>query len=115
MRRLSLLLVAASALIGGCIFESYPTHPVVVSTPANFDRSWDAAVGAAQDVGVQLTLVDRTAGNITGTKGGAAVRIELRQLVDNSVQVKFSAPDSTETNPKLGDLWLNAYHKRMGR
>jgi hypothetical protein len=43
------------------------------------------------------------------------VRIELRQLVDNSVQVKFSAPDSTETNPKLGDLWLNAYHKRMGR
>jgi hypothetical protein len=52
MRRLSLLLVAASALIGGCIFESYPTHPVVVSTPANFDRSWDAAVGVAQDVGV---------------------------------------------------------------
>jgi len=115
MRRHAFALVAAAALISGCIFDPYPSYPVVVSTPASFDRSWDAALGAAGDAGVQLTLVDRMAGRITGTKDGAAVTIELRQFSDGSVQVRFSAPDSKEINPKLDERWLSAYHKRMGR
>jgi hypothetical protein len=45
----------------------------------------------------------------------AAVTIELRQQSDNSLQVRFSAPDSKEINPKLDERWLSAYHRRMGR
>jgi hypothetical protein len=115
MRAHSLALVATAALIAGCIFAPYPSYPVVVSTPASFDRSWDAALGAAEDAGVQVTLADRMAGRITGTNAGAAVTIELRQFSDGSVQVRFSAPDSKEINPKLSDRWLSAYNRRMGR
>ena len=108
-------ILAASALTAGCYDEPPPTYPVVVSTPPSFDRSWDAALGAAEDAGIQVTLADRMNGNITGTKAGADVRIELRQLPDKSVQVAFSAPGSTEVNPKLSERWLSAYHRRMGR
>jgi hypothetical protein len=115
MRRPALVLVASSALIAGCVYAPYPAYPVVVSAPPSFDRSWDAALGAAQDAGVEVTLADRAVGRITGTKAGAAVTIELQQQPDNSLQVRFSAPDSKEINPTLGDRWLSAYNRRMGR
>jgi hypothetical protein len=84
-------------------------------TPPSFDRSWDAALGAAADAGVQVTRADRANGRITGTKAGAAVTIDLRQQADNTLQVIFNAPDSKESNPTLNDRWLTAYNRRMGR
>jgi hypothetical protein len=39
MHRQSLVLVAAAALIAGCIYEPYPRYPIVVAAPASFDRS----------------------------------------------------------------------------
>jgi len=100
-RRLCLALVAASALVVGCVVAPYPYpgHPTTVVTPPSFDRSWDAALGAAVDAFVQVTRADRAAGRITGTKAGAAVAIDLRPQADNTLQVIFSAPDSKETNP----------------
>ena len=115
MRRHSLAIVAASALIAGCVFAPYPGHATTVSTPPSFDRSWDAALGAADDAGVQVTGADRSSGRITGTKAGAAVTIDLRPQADNTLQVIFSSPDSKESNPTLGDRWLSAYNRRMGR
>ena len=117
-RRIPLVVVAASALVVGCVVAPYP-YPVqrttTVTTPPSFDKSWDAALGAAADAGVQVTRADRGSGRITGTKAGAAVTIELRQQADNSLQVAFTAPDSKESNPTLNDRWLNAYNRRMGR
>ena len=84
-------------------------------SPPSFDRSWDAALGAATDVGVQITRADRATGRITGTKAGAAVTIDLRPQADNTLQVIFTAPDSKESNPTLNDRWLSAYNRRMGR
>lgn len=115
MRRLSLALVAAAALLAGCIYPAYPVYPTTVSTPPSFDRSWDAALGAAADAGVQITSADRSTGHITGIKAGAAVTIDLRPQADNTLQVIFSAPDAQESNPSLRDRWLSAYNWRMGR
>lgn len=115
MRRLSLVLAVASALLAGCLFGPYPEYATTVTTPPSFDRSWDAALGAADDAGIQVTGADRSTGQITGTKAGAAVTIELRPLPDNRLQVTFSSPDSKESNPTLGDRWQKAYHRRMGR
>jgi hypothetical protein len=113
-----LLLVAAlSALLGGCVVAPYPYGAPVVTpaAPASFDRSWDAALGAAADAGVQVTSADRSSGRISGSKGGAAVTIELRPQPDGSLQVRFNAPDSRETNPTLNERWLASYQRRMGR
>ena len=85
-----------------------------VPTPPSFDRSWDAALGAAADVGVEITRADRANGRITGTKAGAAVTIDLRQQADNTLQVIFNAPDSKESNPTLNDRWLTAYAAAWG-
>ena len=119
-RLLHIALVAACTLIGGCYVAPYPypapapAYQTVVSPP-NFDKSWDAALGAASDVGIQITNADRTNGRITGSKAGAAVTIDLRPQSDNTLQVIFNAPDSKETNPTLNARWLAVYNQRMGR
>jgi len=115
MRRLSLALVAASALFAGCYPAPYPSYPVTVASPPNFDQCWAAAIGAAEDAGVQVTLADRYTGRITGLKGNANVTIDLKMQPNNTLKVVFSAPDSTEQNPTLQDRWLGAYNRRMGR
>jgi len=113
-----LSILAASALSAGCVVAPYPyAYPTTttVASPPSFDRSWDAALGAAADVGVQITNADRATGRITGAKAGAAVTIDLRPQTDNTLQVIFAAPDSKENNPTLNDRWLSAYQRRMGR
>ena len=117
-RLLCLFVVAMSTLLVGCVVAPYPyAYPTTttVASPPSFDRSWDAALGAAADVGVQITNADRAAGRINGAKAGAAVTIDLRPQTDNTLQVIFAAPDSKESNPTLNDRWLSAYNRRMGR
>ena len=117
MRRLlRLALAGACALLAGCYVAPYPypAYQTVVTAPS-FDRSWDAALGAAADVGIQIRSADRGSGRITGSKAGANVTIDVRPQADNTLQVIFSAPDSKESNPTLNDRWLAAYNQRMGR
>ena len=118
-RLLPIALAAACTLVAGCYvapypYPAYPAYQTVTTAP-NFDKSWDAALGAAADVGVQITNADRANGRITGSKAGAAVTIDLRPQTDNTLQVIFSAPDSKETNPTLNARWLAVYNQRMGR
>ena len=117
-RLLCLSILVASALGAGCVVAPYPyAYPATttVASPPSFDRSWDAALGAAADVGVEIRNADRANGRITGTMAGAAVNIDLRPQTDNTLQVIFAAPDSKESNPTLNDRWLSAYNRRMGR
>jgi hypothetical protein len=110
--RLFAVLIAAVS-ISACV--AYPYGYPAAPGPANFDRSWDAALGAAADAGVQVTSADRASGRISGVKAGAAVSIGVQQLADGRVQVSFQAPQSREANPSLDERWLAAYHRRMGR
>ena len=118
-RLLHIALVAACMLIAGCYVAPYPYYPAptqqTVVTAPSFDKSWDAALGAASDVGVQITSADRANGRITGTKAGAAVTIDVRPQADKTLQVIFNAPESKETNPTLNARWLAVYNQRMGR
>jgi hypothetical protein len=117
----SLAIAAAAALLSGCYVAPYypytvsPGGTTTVATPPSFDKSWDAALAAAADAGVQVTRADRESGRISGTKAGAAVTIDLRPQADKTLQVVFNAPGSTESNPTLNDRWLAAYNRRMGR
>jgi hypothetical protein len=114
------LLALACALcvalpLAGCYPEPYPYTAVPLNLPSKFNQSWDAALGAAADAGVQVNSADRTTGLITGNKAGAAVTIKLQSQADGRVSVAFDAPNAKETNPTLSDRWLAAYQRRMGR
>ena len=112
MNRLLLLLLGTVLTCSGCVYEPPPPY---VSVPSKYDRSFDAALGAAGDVGVEVRSADRTTGRILGERAGVEVTIELQSQPDGTVRVEFNAPNSTETNPQLGERWLSAYQRRMGR
>jgi len=89
--------------------------PGAPAGPPKFDRSWDAALGAAADVGVQVTSADSASGQIAGSKAGADVAMTVQRQADETVQVSFDAPNATEVNPNLNERWLASYQRRMGR
>ena len=109
-----LLFFALAGLLAGCVFTSAP-EPQTVTTLPSFDRSWDAALGAAGDVGVQVDSADRAGGRILGSKAGVPVTIDVLRQADGTVRIAFKGPVSPETNPTLGDRWQSAYYRRMGR
>jgi hypothetical protein len=117
IRLLALAFVLAALLpLSGCYPYPYPYYTAVpVNSPSTFDRSWDAALGAAEDAGVQVNSADRANGLITGNKAGAAVTIKLQSQADGRLGVSFEAPSAKESNPTLKDRWLAAYQRRMGR
>ena len=114
------LLVLAYALcvtlpLTGCYPYPHAYTAVPINSPSKFDQSWNAALGAAADAGVQVTSADRATGLIAGNKAGAAVTIKLQSQADGRLSVAFDAPNAQETNPTLRDRWLAAYQRRMGR
>ncbi len=111
-RRTTLVMLLAATL-SGCV-AYYPTT-MLAPGPSKFDQSFDAALNAATDSGVNVTSADRATGRIVGSKGGASVWIDLTRQSDGSVRIAFNAPDSKQSNPALTDQLNNAYQRRMGR
>ena len=112
----SIAVSLACAGLAGCVAYPYPYEaPQTVMVPASFDRSWDTALGAAADSGIQVTSADRSTGRIIGSKAGAAVTIMVQQQSGGNLQVSMNAPDAKESNPTLNERWVAAYNRRMGR
>jgi hypothetical protein len=110
VNRLLLLALSVVLACGACASEPPPPQPVAV--PSKYDRSFDAALAAAGDVGVHVRSADRTQGRILGEHAGVEVTIELQRQPDGSVRVEFKTP---APNRSLSDQWLSAYQRRMGR
>jgi len=104
MHRRSMLTILAAAL-AGCV-AYYPAPG-----PSGFDRSWDAALGAATDVGVAISAADRGTGRIRGSRAGHELSINLAAQADGGVRVEITAP----TSAQLADQVSAAYNRRMGR
>lgn len=105
--------VLAAAAIAGCTY--YQTVPVAPSGPSSFDRSWDAALGAADDVGVAVSSADRTSGVIRGTTAADGVTIRVFTQADGRVRVEFNVKGTAGTDAALADRLSTAYNRRMGR
>jgi len=111
--RLIAALAVASVLLTGCVvYEPYPGYYVSSST---YERTWNAAVGAVRDAGVQVTLEDATTGLIRGTKDGIDVNVSVVRQGDGSVRVQFDSKGPKERDPGLADRFSQAYDRRMGR
>ncbi len=106
-----LALIGSCAALAGCtVYE-----PVPVAAPSTFDRSWNAALAAAQDVGVQITSQDRGSGLIQGYSGEQTVTINLRSQADGSVRIEISARGPKGSDQGLASRISRAYDRRMGR
>jgi len=109
----AITVVSSLIIFTGCVVY----QPVPASTPAlsSFDRSWNAAIGAAQDVGVRIQSEDRARGVINGANDSRDVTINVASQADGSVRVEISArgPQGGDTN--LANDISRAYDRRMGR
>jgi hypothetical protein len=99
----------ACTLLSACYYPYAPYPTTTPAAPANFDRAWNAALGAAADVGIQINSADQGSGRISGSKAGAQVVILLLRQPDGSLQVSCSAPTP------VADSWSASYNRRMGR
>ena len=110
-------LILGAALVGaalaGCVV--YEPVPVYYQGGSNFDRAWNAALGGAQDAGVQVSSAEPATGLIRGTRGGIDVTVTVARQADGSVRVQFDARGATQADPGLGERFSRAYDRRMGR
>ena len=102
------LLLAAVLLVAGCTYYVAPG-------PASFDRSWDAAVGALRDQGLEVVAADRASGMATGRRGQVDVTARVRTQADGSVRVEFNTPGSGAPDRDLMERVSRSYDQRMGR
>lgn len=114
-RTLRILLAAflTGAALAGCVV--YEPVPAYSGTQATFDRAWNAALGGAQDAGVQVTSAEPATGLIRGTKDGIDVTVAVARQADGSVRVQFDAKGPTQRDPGLSNRFSQAYDRRMGR
>ncbi|HET9699958.1 MAG TPA: hypothetical protein VFP70_03460 [Burkholderiales bacterium] len=109
--RIALLGIAVAAL-AGC----YYPYPVTASPPpSKYDRVWEAAYGAAADVGVQIQTADRASGVIRGTKDGVIVNINVRAQSDGGAMAEIKATGPAPHDRVVSQQLSQAYDRRMGR
>ena len=87
--RRSLLCLAFALPLAGCVV--YEPVPMATTVPASFDRSWNAALGAAQDVGFAITAARRSSGIIQGPYNAARSTIALIPQADSRLRGQFDA------------------------
>jgi len=107
--------LAAALSLGLCLGGCYYPVTVQPGAPASFERSWNAALGGAQDAGVQVTSADPSSGLIRGTRGSIDVTVVVVRQADGSVRVQFDSKGPTQQDPGLAERFSQAYDRRMGR
>ncbi len=110
---LAMVLALVFVSTSGCVV--YEPVPAYSPTPSAFERSWDAAVGAAEDIGVRIASADRASGVIHGTKDALDVTVAVRTQADGRVRVEFSAKGPAGQDATLVERMSRAYDRRMGR
>jgi hypothetical protein len=111
-----LALFAALFALAGCyVYDPYYPYGPPPSGPSVFDRSWNAAMGAMQDQGVQIGGSDRGAGMINGRRGGINVNARVMTQANGGVRVEFNTSGAMSEDPGLPDRLSRSYDARMGR
>ena len=113
----SVIAVATVFMLQGCYTTpTYVPVPAPRSMQERFEASWQAARGAASDVGVRVTSEDRATGTIRGAQGSSSVVITVVPQADQTIQVGFSVTGGTSAqDANLRERLTSAYQGRMGR
>jgi hypothetical protein len=105
------LLFVFAVFLGGCASKE-PTPTYYVSP---FDRSWNSALGAAEDAGVRITSSDRSTGIIQGFSGSTNVTISVMTQADGRVRVEFTTRGPEGEDAQVNERLTYFYNKRRGR
>jgi hypothetical protein len=97
----------------GCTY--YQVAPSAPSGSGVFDRAWNAALAAADDVGVTVHSADRTSGVIQGSKDGSDVTMQVFTQADGRVRVEINVKGPSGTDSVLAQQLSTAYNRNMGR
>jgi len=111
--RHALLGILFTISLSGCVV--YEPMGVQSTVPANFDRSWNASLAAAQDAGIAVSMADRNSGRIYGRYNTANVTIGVIPQADGTLHVQFDAKGLGPQDQGLQDRFVQAYNRRMGR
>ena len=111
------LAVVTGVLLQGCYTAPTPVAvPSTRSIPERFEASWQAARGAASDVGVHVTHEDRSTGTLRGTHGSSNIAISVVTQADATIHVGFSVTGGTVSqDANLKEHLTRSYQRRMGR
>jgi hypothetical protein len=112
-RWIAVIVVAGLSMLAGCVV--YEPVPTAAPVPSAYERSWNAALGAAQDEGVRITSENRGSGVILGSRGDQEVTINVRSQADGGARVEISARGPKGSDPGLTGRISRAYDRRMGR
>lgn len=104
-------LLTIAGVSGGCVY--YEPYPYGVAS--TYDRSWNAALGAMRDQGLQITREDRGAGVIEGRRGALRVKANVVTQADGRIRVEFNTGGELQQDPGLSDRISRSYDARMGR
>jgi hypothetical protein len=113
MARFAMAVAAVSIIATGCVV--YEPVPAYAPAASSFDRSWNAALAAAQDVGIRIRSEDRARGVITGANDSRDVTITVTTQADGKVRVEISARGPQGGDANLASDISRAYERRMGR
>jgi hypothetical protein len=103
-------------ILAGCyVYGPVPPPAPVYYGAGTFERSWNAALDAMDDVGVRIVSADKNSGVIRGGKDGVDTTITIRTQADGRVRVEFNSRGPSGQDPGLSDRIYQAYERRMGR
>jgi hypothetical protein len=108
----TLLALVLAAILHGCV--AYPVA-VVPAPSANYDRVWDSALRAADDIGIQVASAEKASGYIAGAKGPIQAQIFVLRQADGGVRVQLDLKGPLDQDPGLSDRFSRAYDRYMGR
>ena len=99
-------------VLSACVvYEPYPySYP-----QSQYDRVWDSAIKAAQEVGIDISAIERDKGIIAGRKGPVDATITVQTLADGKIKVHMTARGPEGAEPNLTDRFYQAYQRYMGR
>ena len=103
--------LAAGPLAGCVAYAPYPGYYYPGGT--NFDRAWNAALGAVQDAGMQVQSSDPSTGVIRGASNAGDAVVTVARQADGTVRVQLDAKGPAQR--ELADRFSQAYERRMGR
>lgn len=112
--RLATAAVCAALLgLGACGTPS-GGKPATAST-VNYDRAFDAALGAMTGQKLTISLQDRKEGLIVGSRGDDSITATVRPQADGTTRVTFDASGPFGPDQQLMQRVVADYNRRMGR